>query len=200
MIIFNGLSVLSVMIYCSENGEWSSSTLLSLPPFSLSRWSQWQLWNYILAVIQQYWTEEVKGILALDPKRCRIIDPPVGFIVSVFEASKKKVCFGMVQEKVRLSQLGKVRGANCLVLKVWELNYDKDHYEITSWALVVHEVSFRSRVKTDRIFVIAFHLNMYNGDVVFMSRSNNIFKYQSGENKYERLGRFPDKISGITNF
>ncbi|PON90713.1 F-box domain containing protein [Trema orientale] len=187
------------VVFCSKSGKWSTSTLFSNPSHLVGgSLHESFVSNRIIYWILKRDLYEIRDIVTLDPfnsditdpKRSRVIHLPVGF-VGGRQSYRDRVSYGLVQGRLRLSQLIKVVGDNSFVLKVWELNCDKDGV-FTSW-LLMHNVSFK-RPKTDKIAVIAFHPN--DGDVVFMVRNHNIYKYEIEEDKYEKVGRFPDRFLG----
>ncbi|EXC08237.1 hypothetical protein L484_012691 [Morus notabilis] len=148
--------------------------------------------------------KQIKGILAINPfknvtststttvaNRCRFIDLPRGFGHG-WQASKDNLCLGVVDGRLRLSQfLSHVKDMNIVfVLKVWELN-DASEKEVP-W-LLMHEVSIKQTLENTNMSVLSFHPN--NGDVIFVLCGHNnhvICEYKIGEDKYEKVGEFPD--------
>ncbi|PON93302.1 hypothetical protein TorRG33x02_108730 [Trema orientale] len=197
--------VFSGVIFCSETGKWSPST------FSIS-WALDHGFMFpsdfvtnngtVYSLLLNDFGHKVKGIVAFDPfidvtsddeddipKRCHFIHLPIDFC----HRWKGKVCFGVVQGRLRLSQLLKFKGD--FVLKIWELN---DNNSGGDW-LLVHHVRLTS-AKTYKTRVAAFHPN--NGNVIFMLHNSEreIYRYEIGEEKFEKIGRLPSPVSELSNF
>ncbi|PON61038.1 F-box domain containing protein, partial [Parasponia andersonii] len=183
-------------LFCSETGKWSklvfsfpqrlAPNLKFVADFIASR-------GILYSLVEGVDDNQicVKGIVALDlsmddtseedRNRCRFIHLPADFGRG-WRARRGKVCFGMVRGQLRLSQLVKI--VEEAVLKVWEL--DCNNNNDADWVLV-HHARLKCTEETNTS-VAAFH--PYNGDVVFMLRDEEIYKFEIGEEKYKKVGEF----------
>lgn len=129
---------------------------------------------------------------------------PIGFGRG-WRVQAQYVRLGLVQGQLRMSQVYRFNGSSCF-LKVWELIYNEDYNNggdnsSTSW-LLVHDVKV-DKEKTEggqKLHVIAFHPE--NGDVIFLLRGADVYKYEIGSNKCEKVWEVPisDDRSGDTEF
>ena len=194
-----------MMIFSLETGQWSPLiTIPAVPPLQI--WAQvigkpWTLNQVVVCNGILYWIESVtmimvaQGIVALGPfndfgvEHCRFIALPDDIHPSVHELHSMAfirlwTCMG----KLRMSQLFTDVGSR-LVLKVWELRCC-DKNASTSWSLV-HNVALE--IKGGWIYVLAFHPS--NGNVVFLFRDNEVWRYDILEEKGENVGQFPVEIT-----
>lgn len=76
-------------------------------------------------------------------------------------------------------------------MKVWELIYDDDDYDddASPYWLLMHDVKMDMEKKCQGLFVIAFHRE--NGDVIFLLNGFDIYQYEIGSNKCEKVWQFP---------
>lgn len=116
------------IIFCSESGKWSKSTLFSNPFHVVGGFirDSFASNDVIYWVVLQREYDKINDIIAFnpfndditDPKRCRIIHLPDGLKPSY----KDKVRLRLVCGRLRLSELVKAREASFLALKIWLLN------------------------------------------------------------------------------
>ncbi|PON68712.1 F-box domain containing protein [Parasponia andersonii] len=183
-----------INIFYSETGQWNPSTLLfsrNTIILSLSRvgWHRRAVAsNGIL-----YWlcgnNPELEGIVAFVPfngtdhlKRWCLIQFPVGFCRG-WRGQGLNLRIGVVQGRLRLSQMYRFKRVLGFVLKIWELvNCDYDNGDAS--CLLVHNVILAG-VKANKMLVAAFH--PVNGDVIFLFRDLDICQYDIGGEKIEKV-------------
>ncbi|EXB94760.1 hypothetical protein L484_003325 [Morus notabilis] len=207
LIQFQTDSIFNVSIYCSETGQWTEPIDL-LIPFRLHGWRSW----FRQAVVSDrvaYWLlpdEDgyVQRIVAFDPFKgtdnpqifMRLINLPVGFGRG-WRTMAQFVRLGLVQGRLRMSRLTKVRDST-FNLKVWELIYsDHDDNASSNFWLLVHDVKVNMK-NTFRHVIIAFHPE--NGDVIFLLNDFDIYQYEIGSNKFEKVFNFSFADSPYTKW
>ncbi|PON35049.1 hypothetical protein PanWU01x14_339330 [Parasponia andersonii] len=194
--------VLYGAICCSGTGKWSRSMLWCprtlVPEFEW--WSHFFVANNGILYSQLTGNEDdIRGFAAVhlssgtistdSPIRIqfqfRFLHLPFGFGRG-WRACLEHVCSGVVQGRLRLSQLLKTNQK--FVLKVWELNHNSND-NFVHW-LLVHEVRLKRNLnRTNRMFMAAFHPN--NGDVIFVFCDHDLYRYKIGEGKYKKVGQLP---------
>ncbi|PON61023.1 F-box domain containing protein [Parasponia andersonii] len=178
--------VLDGATFCSETGKWSKA-IFSFPKTLAPGYKTFEdfvVSNGILYSLVD--AGDVKGFVAFDlstdctskddeRKQCHFIELPINFGRG-WRASRDKVCYGVVQGQLRLSQMVKMKRE--YDLKIWEL--DCKNIDYVYWVML-HRVRLKKEKKAS-MGVAAFHPN--NADVIFMLRNQELYKYEIGKERY----------------
>ena len=200
-------------VFCSESGEWSESVILyprrtqmmtipvidHIPITRVKHDIVVFASNGIL-----YWLEgnPIKGIVAFDPfndiytKRCRLVPLPLLCFQNNYWYTDRKVCLGVVNGQLRLSQLYNTQ-PYYFALKVWELKDHeselKDHESESPLWILVYNFKFESMVER-HVYMLSFHPN--NTNIIFLLCGDRaIYKYKISEKKYEEVGEYPEIVN-----